>query len=240
MRKKEAPLLKNLDEEVKKAWVRCAKIAAVIIIVPAIFLISGIMFSINAIETTAFVTDYKITTDSEGDKSYKVYYEYTDEVDWYTGDYKSSFKPRKTMPVYYNPNRPQVVATSRNSKTFWRFIITAVAITIAASITYSEINIAKRSVLRKELLANGRRVLATLTDVVDGRQTRGEQKSRNMVCEFRDEATGDTHVFKSDDLWDDIPQLGAGQQMPPVPVYVDNSSYKKFYIAVDEFLEEFL
>ena len=232
--------MKKRDEELTRATIKAVIIGVIIAAIPVIMFINSLVFGQNAIETTATVTDFKIHIDSDGDKDYTIYFEYTDEAERFTGNYRSSSRPDGgVVTVFYNPSNPRDVSTSRNTGSFWWFITSAVVIMFVWAGISGVLTPIKRRARKTELLADGRRILAALVDVTIKSTSDNEKKDAVMICEFTDEASRETHKFKSYSFSDTLPQMDDPEEKLLVPVYVDNDNYKKYYVAVEEFFQEF-
>ena len=216
-------------------------LAGLVAIIVAIALaISDANFRSSANETTATITDIWASRNSDGEGSYTVnvrFFAGGREYGGALGYWHSGMAIGNEVKVYYNPNNPQDFRSNGGSVASWIVMALGVVFFVVGFIPY--LISKKRKALKKYLLANGKRIMATVNDVVWGNVYVNNRPCYNIICEYKDESTGNVYMFKSENVWITLPRLGEGQAMPYISVYVDCNDYSKHYVDVDSFFAGF-
>ncbi|WP_167954847.1 DUF3592 domain-containing protein [Anaerosporobacter faecicola] len=187
----------------------------------------------NADSVIATITDIDSYRDSDGDRNHDVFVTY--EVDGQTYDaelnsYSSSWHIGKEIKLYYDPENPYDVRSKSMA-----YLVTIILCIIGGSFTavacgllfYTKIQSGKA----KRLKASGRKVYATVTDtVLNYRVQVNRRNPYRLDCSYQDLATGETFLYRSGNIWED-PGRYIGCQ---VPVYVNPTKPKEYYVAVEE------
>jgi hypothetical protein len=92
----------------------------------------------------------------------------------------------------------------------------------------------KYEALKKVLFADGKKIIAKVSDVIQGNVSINERISSKLICEYRDKITKNIYTFESENIWYTHSKLT--EEQLSVPVYVDRSDYSKYYVDVNVFL----
>lgn len=105
---------------------------------------------------------------------------------------------------------------------------------------------AKKRRKQQDLMANGRCVSATVTDIVtDTSVTVNGRPSRRIECCYTDDVTGKTYLYQSERLFSGVSALSTLMQAdqtpfrvgPTVPVYIDRYDETRYYVDVASLLQ---
>ena len=230
----------NLGKKIVLDIVVCAIIGIIVVVMPVVLFINGVNFGKNAVEIAATVTHYTKERDRDGDVKYMIYYSFTVDERTYSGSYTESQMPyRMRKTVYYDPNNPETFRLSRHTYSIIMFVVSLFGIMLFLVSVDSKLMTTVRCASIKELLAHGKRIQATFGGVITTKKLKDGHRGYILTCKFRGETSGNEHLFKSGFFWEPLPKLGNGQVVPLVPVYVNNEKFKKYYVAVDEFIQAF-
>jgi len=194
---------------------------------------AGVNFRRVAVETTAVITDIVVRDDS---RSAIVMFEVDgEEFGGRLSTWHAGMAIGQDITVFYHPNNPQnFLASADHSGSLMFAFIGGIFSLIGVGYFYKQY---RRNSLANSLIASGKRIMATFIEMRTGNTTINHQTCCNLICEYRDEMTGNVYVFKSEDIWELPPFDREHQQIPLVPVYVDHYDYSKHYVAVDEFFD---
>ena len=200
----------------------------------------GTSFKRIATETTAVISDIVVTPGrfADDDDTRTVYVTFNVDGQEYRGPlgaWHIGMAVGQERTVYYNPDNPQNFI-SDTSQTSLLVLVAFGAICFSIGFGYFFKRF-RRNTSANSLIANGKRIMATLIELRPGNATMNEQRCFNLICEYRDETTGNVYLFKSADTWSLPPFDYQNQQTPLVPVYIDRYDYSKHFVAVDEFFD---
>jgi len=192
---------------------------------------AGVNFQRVAIETTAVITDIVVRDDSR-----RVYVMFEVDGQEYRGrinSWHAGMAVGRETTVFYHPGNPQnFLAGSDHTGNLFFVLIGGIFFSIGVGYFYKRF---RRNSSANTLVASGKRIMATFIEMRPGNTTMNDRRCCNLICEYRDETTGNAYLFKSEDIWA-LPSFDSQhQQIPLVPVYVDHYDYSKHYVAVDEF-----
>ena len=196
--------------------------------------IDDLNFKKTAVETNAIITKIDISQNARGKTIHRVYVkffvngrDYDEKLShWYSG-----MAEGQDVKVYYNPNNPRIFRSDDIMKNLIFILMGIICFLAGFASLYME---RKRAMLKKILLVNGRRVMATFDKIIKV-PTMHKCWVSKLICRYKDETTGKVYLFKSEKIWVKLPKLGDKQKLL-VPVYVSYDD-SKYYVAVDEFFE---
>jgi len=199
------------------------------------FYISDVNFKKTATETTAIITEISISRNRDGDVTHTTYVKFFVGGKVYNGilgEWRSGMAVGQDVTIYYDPDNPHIFHSGGVS------IIALIMVPLGAIfflIGFIPLCVQSRHKFHKnKLLTDGTRIMATLSDIVPGNVSLNGQLCRNLICEYKDDSTGNIYLFKSENIWANLPHLGE-KKIPLIPVYVGYYDYSKYYVAVDEF-----
>ncbi|MCL2484444.1 MAG: DUF3592 domain-containing protein [Endomicrobia bacterium] len=197
-------------------------------------------FKKTALQTTAAITDIKVSRDSNNKKSHTVYVKFSvnnEEYDGTLGFWQMGMETGQNVKIYYGPNNPNNFR-SVSGTNFLPLILLSMSLIIFLAGFASLCNLYIRQILINKLITKGTRITATVTDIIQGNTTVNKRTCHNLICEHKDEKTGNTSTFKSDDIWTILPKINKDQPLPTINVYVDLKNPSKYYVDIDGFLNE--
>jgi len=223
---------------------------------------NNIIFMRTAVQTTATITDIQIVRRGSDNYDRRVYVSHViDGVEYegLLGHWHSGMRVGQQIAVYYNPDNPRSFRSGSN-----RYIYLLVALfgtVFFAAGVMPPYMMRRQSMRQKNMIANGKKVMATVYDVMrgnmntsghrpnrlnawivsnittDGHNSPSRRTSCILICRYKDEMTGTIHVFKSQNVWVDLPELSKEEPLL-VPVYVYSNDYSKYHVAVEELFAE--
>lgn len=214
-----------------------------------IFLVVGLLlqfgvFSIDEedrIYTTATITRIDTYHDSDGDTSHKVYVEYQVDdnlLESKLNTYVSSYYEGKEIDVYYDKNNPSRVQTDGANFLGIIFIVLGGILAIfGAFMLFVRFNGDSKA---RKLKLNGERVDAEYVEtIVNTYYTVNGRNPYQVICKWKDPSTGDEITFKSKNLWEDPEYIIQKQNIKVIPVYIDSSNHKKYFVDVEFVVDNF-
>ena len=206
-----------------------------------VFFVIGIFLAVMSIkfhtiaqETTGIITSITTYYDSDDDLRHRVYVRYTAdgrEYDGEYGSYHSGMMEGQTVIVFYDPANPRII---RSKTSFVRDIVFMLFGAVFGSIGLIPLVIRKKNnVKKKRLIEYGDKVQATVKEVVTGNISVNDIQCQNIICEYTDRTSGNTYLFKSENLYRSLDKVSAGQS---IQVYVDYTDYSKYHVDVEELL----
>lgn len=191
-------------------------------------------FAETAQETTAVITDVQKTRVRRNGKyrtDYDIYVQY--EVDGVTYNEElnggsSVMREGQTLIVYYNPENPRDVRSSKSAgMQSFAMIFSLVFVAVGAAVGVVP---AVKSSKRKKLKETGEQGTAMITSVVLDRSVRiNKRHPYKAQCEFTDPVTGEKYLYSSEGVMSDISYL----QGQLVTVYYDPADRSKYYVDLD-------
>lgn len=213
-----------------------AIVGAIFIVAGLNIFISSIEFKKVAVEGTAIITNIQEYRDSDGDISYKVFVKYTVDGTEYNKQlnvYSIDMTVGKEIVIYYNPASPTVIQTSGQDSIGLIFAGIGLLTFVIGSIMM--IIKIKRITNKKRLLTNGKRVDATIEEVVYNTAYSVNHRSPYFItCKLIDSVTGETYLIKSENIWYNPQSVIDERKITTLPVYIDINNPKIYYIALDE------
>ena len=140
------------------------------------------------------------------------------------------------VPVFYNPSNPNHFRSTSISIT--AIILLPIGFVFFVLGLIFVLTQHKRKSRSKALLANGRKIIATVSSVVPGNIVINNRPSSRLICEYKDKATGNTYMFQSDNILVQLPKINDAETTHSISVYVDYNDYSKYYVDVESFLAE--
>ncbi len=199
-----------------------ALIGTVFLIVAIGVIINRVSFlkgSESATATVSYnISGYTITYEVKG-KQYVVPLNYTSS-DLYEG---------KNIDVYYKPDNP-ANAKTKMGLSIIGFIFTPLGL-VFAIIGYSFliVNFKKRKQKRR-LLETGQVIYARIIDIYRNSSVQVNGRSAFVIeCVFEDEYSGESRVFKSENMFVNPYKAQVGYD---IPVYLDRENPRKYYVDV--------
>jgi len=195
-------------------------------------------FRRTAGETTAIITDIQHIRRGSDSYDRRVYVSYLvdgREYNGVMGHWHSGMRIGQGITIHYDLNNPQNFRTTSSYMGYLIVILFGVIVfLVGAILLYKQY---KHRSIKGYVIANGKRVMATVHDVVEGSYTVNNRTCQNLICKYVDERTGISYKFKSENIWGNPPALGK-REIPLVPVYVDVNDYTRYYVAIDELFAE--
>ena len=211
---------------------------AIFILLGIVLGISDINFKKTAIETTATITNIYSHTNSDGDTDHTVYVEYTIDGVKYNEQldiYKTNMQEGQSVQILYSPQNPQKISAVSSGTFFFMIPFGAIFFLIGFIPIVRQ---RKKEKFRKFMLANGRMIMATITDIKWGNDSGNSSYVYNVFCEYEDELKKEIYTFKSENIWSQSrPAIEEGEKKT-IPVYVDGDDYSKYYVDIESFLEK--
>lgn len=194
-------------------------------------------FKNNAKESNAVITNIETYTDSEGYTEYNVMVRY--EVDGKIYDeelnsYSSDMYVGKTLTIYYNQNNPTEISYTDMEFAFLVFPILGLIFTLIGGGIFVKLIIDNKK--RKRLLNSKFIIQAKIIDfVINGSISVNGKHPYMLVASTISPYDGNTYVFNSDSVWNDLNPIIKQYNITTVPVYVNPQNYKEYYLDIDIF-----
>ena len=220
-------------------------IGAVVITVACFIITANARFIATAGETDAVITDISTRTggrSSGTSRSVSIKFsvngaEYKGGLDyWSTG-----MAVGKTVKIYYDLDNPQNFR-SKSGASIAGLIVLGLGVVFFLVAVIPLFIVLAASARNKKLLANGKRLLAKVKEVADGSIEVNGAPSSRLICEYKDEASGKTYVFKSENVWLNSSvqnRISNFETLPPISVYADYNDYSKYCVDVKSFIDTF-
>ncbi len=215
------------------------------------FLSSHRDFMDNAETTTAEITDIKSeyyytknnnrnNNNSKRNKRkvrYHVMIEYTVDGQLYErplNEYNSDMYVGQEIEIYYNPDKPSEIGTGTDIGTIVCFSIGLPFLATGAVFIIINIVLAGK---KKNLLKNGDVMSGTVMNVYENTSVRinGRHPYKADV-QVVNPFDGETYLYSTKNISEDISHL-MGQT---VTVYVDKKNKRKYYVAIEEKLSQYI
>ena len=225
----------------KKNGTSIIVIPVVIALFGLVFLVCGLFLMISYIhfirtanETTGVIVSITTYYDSDDDLRYRVYVRYSvdgREYDGEYGSYHTGMIEGQSVKIYYDPDNPRHIQSKGSFITGFVFVLFSV---VFGSVGLIPLILTKKAKSKKKRLAEyGEKLTATIKEIADGNIYVNNIRCRNIICEYKDRTSGNTYLFKSENVYEDLNGLREGQT---IPVYADYNDYSKYYVAVEEYL----
>jgi len=201
-------------------------------------------FKKTALETSATIANINTYTkrDSNDDitTEHDVYVSFNvNGKDYYgnLGYYYTGMHEGQTVAILYNPNNPQDFR-SKSGGIFGSAIMAFMGIAFFLIGLLSLLAQQKRKKQKEALLQNGKRVLATVMSVEQGNMRVNNRPCYNIICEYYDSSTDTTYKFKSDNIWQWMPQFSNENiaSLPKIEVLIDYEDWTRYYVDIDNWL----
>lgn len=180
------------------------------------------------------ITEIHTWYDSDGDSHHDVFVEYEydgKEYDRELNSYSSSMYEGKEIELYVRPDAPGD-ATAVSMANFGSYMLLgmgAIFAIVGFFIMRTGVKGLTGSSVRR-LKKNGKAVYATVTNAYLDMSTEVNGRSPYWLeCKYEDTYTGNTYLFRSENLWE-MPDPYIGQQ---ILVYVDVKDWKKYHVDMD-------
>ena len=234
------------NKQSKKAFIILVIIGAALLIGSVAVYINSANFAKTAQETTATITriETEYDTDSDGDTTitHIVFVkfevagkEYSGKLDFYSAGMREGGK----VTILYDPDNPQKFRSKSGSKSATIIMaIMGIVVLFAGFISIFNPGRGRKNKRKDFLMQNGKKVLANVTDIVQGKVIVNNRQSLNIICEYYDETGANTYQFKSENLWLDTPLFYENRIYPQIAVYVDNNKWDKYYVDSESWLNE--
>lgn len=216
-------------------------VGAVFALFSVLFLIIGIIVFCSVSKTeregtevVATVTSVESYRDNDGDISYRVFVTFTYEGNEYKdvklGYYDSTTYEGNTVKVIVDPEHPRNIV-KRGEGIFFILIFGFFALIFGIiGFTILGIEVAGNR-KKKYLMENGRLIHAVIEGIeLNTFITVNDMHPYNVFCGYVDPTTGEKIDFKSNNLFfnpNEFYEIGSY-----IDVYVDQNSYKKYYVDV--------
>jgi len=224
-----------------------AMVSCIFAFIGVIFLMVGIFiglsnekFKENADEVVAVITSIESYRDSDGDREYDVYVDYSYGGQYYQNKklnmYSSSMYEGKEIDILVDRDNPGRISAGSGM-----MVITLImagigfAMMIGAMIPF--ILMIRQKTKRNHLKQNGYTIEATVTDIIlNHNLSVNGQHPFVVYCTYQDIYSGTEYRFKSENLWTDPePVIQPGRILT---VYVNShNDFSKYYVDVESALE---
>lgn len=215
-------------------------IVGIILLVVCFFITkSNIEFEKKAVTITGVITDIDTYRDSDGDKHYVAYANYSYEGKKYENvrlSYSSSsMRVRQSITLKIDPDDPYIVKTEGES-IFASILLGAMGLAFSLLGIIPLINCLRNNVRTNNLIQQGRYIYGIVENIelnycisVNGKHP------YVLYCYYEDAYSGTIYKFKSDNIWTDpTPGLPIGSQ---VRIYVKNNDYSDYHVDVNGSLQ---
>lgn len=224
-----------------------AMVSCIFALVGVIFLMVGVFiglsnekFKENADEVTAIITSIESYRDSDGDRDYDVYVEYSYGGQYYQDKrlnmYSSSMYEGKEIEILVDRDNPERISAGTGIMVM-TFVMAGIGFAMMIGAMIPFILMINKKKKRNNLLQNGYTIEATVTDIFLNQNLSVNGRHPYVVyCTYEDIYSGVQHRFKSENLWVDpepIIQVGS-----PLKVYVSShNDFSNYYVDVESVLE---
>lgn len=214
-------------------------VGIVLVIIGGIVLQKNISFMNIAQKTEAEIISVSADRNRRFGKNYTrydVWIEYTvngEVLEKNLNEYNSSMYEGKKIDVYYDPDNPSDVRTY--SKTFEFIFLGIGSLFTVIGAVFLIVNVMSRRNI-KNLKKSGDKLSGTITNVVRNyNMTINNRHPYKAECEVINPYDGETYLYSSDNVTDDI----SGLTGMTVTVYVDKNNKKKYYVDIYELMERY-
>lgn len=223
-----------------------------ILILKLIFIVIGLAMTVGAIivglhskkffrnaeQTTAVITDIESTRNRRNgvtEYNHTVYVTYEVDGVQYNkvrlGYYNSGMYEGKTIKVYYNKDNPGKIKTKGSSMVISVILGVVGGVFLLVGIILVIVFMPRN----KKIKQYGNRYEADIINITVNRNVRVNGRHPYIVdCQVADAFTGVTSLYRSKNIYEDINVYG----IVKVPVYVDPKNPSKYYVDIDEAIEQ--
>lgn len=206
-----------------------------------LFLIVGAIICIHIfddsdhVDTTGVITEISYSRDRDGDRDYNVYVAY--EVDGVSyesrmNSYSSSFYEGKEIDIYYDRDNPRRIGAKELRGLFVIFPGIGLLFFCMGGIGLAVI--AKKNRRSAALRETGYRVMAEYVETeVNIHYSVNNRNPYRVVCRWRDPESGKTHIFKSENLWENPEPMISARGVWSFSVYLDRKHSKRYVMDTD-------
>lgn len=192
----------------------------------------------NAEQTTAVITDIESTRNRRNgvtEYNHTVYVTYEVDGVQYNkvrlGYYNSGMYEGKTIKVYYNKDNPGKIKTKGSSMVISVILGVVGGVFLLVGIILVIVFMPRN----KKIKQYGNRYEADIINITVNRNVRVNGRHPYIVdCQVADAFTGVTSLYRSKNIYEDINVYG----IVKVPVYVDPKNPSKYYVDIDEAIEQ--
>lgn len=192
----------------------------------------------NAEQTTAVITDIESTRNRRNgvtEYNHTVYVTYEVDGVQYNkvrlGYYNSGMYEGKTIKVYYNKDNPGKIKTKGSSMVISVILSVVGGVFLLVGIILVIVFMPRN----KKIKQYGNRYEADIINITVNRNVRVNGRHPYIVdCQVADAFTGVTSLYRSKNIYEDINVYG----IVKVPVYVDPKNPSKYYVDIDEAIEQ--
>ena len=191
-------------------------------------------FSETAQQTTAVVTNvekHRVRRNGKTRTDYDIYVEYEVNGQVYNDELSGvnvAMSKGEIINIYYDPANP---GQARSGKGIGAQVGGAVFALVFVVLGFLfGIKPAIKGAKRKKLKETGVRANAVITEIVLDRSTRINKRHPYKInCEFTDTVTGETYLYASEGIMDDIRYLQGGN----VDVYYNPADRREYYVDIE-------
>ncbi|MCX4364366.1 MAG: DUF3592 domain-containing protein [Bacilli bacterium] len=211
-----------------------------------IFLAVGLLFVgrifnyDNTIETVGTITKINVSYDMDGDKDHDVYVAYMANGRRYESmlnGYSSSFYEGKKIDMYYFKDNPQKIGVKSLDYIFLMFPVMGLIFLLIGIIPFITRRVKAKNA--KRLKKEGNLVYAKyLRTAINMHYSMNGRNPYNVEVEWLNPEDGQTYTFKSGNLWYNPEDIIREKGITSIPVYVDMTNKKKYFIDLDAILKE--
>ncbi|TYQ13262.1 UNVERIFIED_CONTAM: uncharacterized protein DUF3592 [Acetivibrio alkalicellulosi] len=195
--------------------------------------ISNSNFKKNAQETTATITDIYVYG-SRGDTDHDVFVKYNvggREYNQLLNYYTSSMYVGQEIKIYYDLNEPSRIRGASIMVEIILIILGAVFFLIGFFVIVIKIrNISKKI----RLIESGYKVDAEFQEVILNTSYSVNRKNPYFItCKWKDPSSGETYIFRSENIWYDPQDIIEDLNITSFPVYIDQNNFKKYHVLLE-------
>lgn len=217
-----------------------AAVGAILLIVCFGIMTAGKKFDAVAVTVTGTISAIESHRDSDGDRHYSAYVDYTYQGREYSGirlnSYSSGMYEGKEIAIKIDPAEPGVAKAANT-------YLIASAILAGLGVIFFLVGIIpvlieiKKQKKKKMLLEHGRYVYAIVEQITEnyGYSVNGRHPFV-VYCNYQDEYSGVLYKFKSDNVWTNPePIIQPGSE---IRVYVNESDYSQYHVDIEGSLKD--
>lgn len=152
-------------------------------------------------------------------------------------NYNSGMKVGKTVSFYYNKENPGEIGT--NSENMKVLLVPGFGLLVIALGSSFMIVKERKKKLAKKLRKTGERIEGEYLQTIYNRSCSLNGVSPYYIrCQWKDEVTGQTYLFRSENIWFNPMTAIQEKKITTFPIYRDPIHKNKYTIVLDSILED--
>lgn len=230
----------NIRKVERLIWMIFSGIGAVLLIVGAIVCIHVFNYD-NKVDTTGVITEISVQRDLGRERSknkerhYKVYVAYEVDGTAYEsrlGSYSPNYYEGQEIAIYYDRDDPQRIGIKGLNGLF--LILPGIGLLFFCMGGIGLAVLARKSRRGEALRENGYRVTADYVETeLNIHYSVNNRNPYRVVCRWRDPESGETRIFKSENLWENPETMISARNVRSFSVYLDRKHPKRYVMDTD-------